>query len=413
MAYEEGDAVPNTHVHHSHVASSDVRVSRAAKITAAVVLVIAAAATAIGMVALWPDYAEVDRLSASVDYMVPGAELERGSVVEVFDNCDDGRNPDTAQCLSAEVRIDSSGELVRVPLQGEYAQSGLRSGDDVELIKYPQGAPGEGESAEYEITWDHTMSGIVRHLPLLVLTAVFAAVVIIVGRLRGALALLALSVSAGVVLGFILPALLSGQPAILVGVVGSSAILFVILYFVHGPTLRTTAALIGTLCGIGIMALISYLAVHVARLSGLGSETSAMLSGMGANLDFRGLLVCAIIISGLGILNDVTITQTSAVWELRAAAPHMSGQDIYQRAMRIGRDHIASTVYTVFFAYVGAALTVLLMLYLYNRPALSLLTGEDLAVEIVSTLCGSIGLVLAVPITTRVAVLLLPPVPRS
>lgn len=405
----EGEDELSFHSHlHTHDSTVNSPSSPIAKLMVAAVLVVAAALTAVGMVTLWPDYSEVADIGQSVDYAVSGAEMERGTIEEVFDRCDTQNAG--SQCLSAEVRIESSGELVSVPLQGEFARSGLRAGDEVELLGYPEGAQSPtGGDGEIEITRAYSMSGIVRHLPLLVLVLAFVAVVVAVGRLRGALALLALGVSAGVVLGFVLPALLTGAPAILVALVGSSAILFATLYFVHGPTLRTTAALIGTLAGVGIMALLSTVVVHVARLSGLSSESTTMLSGVATNIDFRGLLVCAIIIAGLGILNDVTITQTSAVWELRAAAPGMSSREVYRRAMRIGRDHIASTVYTVFFAYVGAALSVLIMLYLYDRPLLSLLTEEELAVEVVSTLCGSIGLVLAVPITTRVATLLLPP----
>jgi len=226
-------------------------------------------------------------------------------------------------------------------------------------------------------------------------------------------ALLALGISAGVLLAFVLPALVAGESGLLVGLVGSSAIMFVILYLVHGPNMRTTAALIGTLCGILIMAAISLVSVFATRLSGIGDEASGTLSAMTTGIDFRGLLTCSIIIAGLGVLNDVTITQSSAVWELRAAAPSLPRREIYRSAMRIGRDHIASTVYTVFFAYVGAALSVLILLYLYDRPVLSLLTREDIAVEIVRTFCGSIGLVLAVPITTWVATLFAMPEDRS
>ncbi|QBE48404.1 YibE/F family protein [Leucobacter triazinivorans] len=251
--------------------------------------------------------------------------------------------------------------------------------------------------------------GVFRGWQLLVLVLVFAAVVVAVGRWRGLLALAALGVAAWVLLAFVLPALVAGGPGLLVGVVGSSAIMFATLYFVHGPNLRTTAALVGTLCGILIMAGISLIAVQATRLSGVGDEASGQLAGLASQIDFRGLLSCAIIIAGLGVLNDVTITQASAVWELRAAAPAMSRREVYARAMRIGRDHIASTVYTVFFAYVGAAMSVLILLYLYDRPMLSLLTHEDIVTEIVRTLCGSVGLVLAVPITTWVAALLLPP----
>ena len=125
-------------------------------------------------------------------------------------------------------------------------------------------------------------------------------------------------------------------------------------------------------------------------------------------LDFTGLLSCAILIAGLGVLNDVTITQASSVWELRAAAPMISRAEIFSRAMRIGRDHIASTVYTVFFAYVGAALSTLMLMYIYNRSVLMTLSVEEFATEIVRTIVGSVGLILAVPITTWVATLFLP-----
>jgi uncharacterized membrane protein len=267
-----------------------------------------------------------------------------------------------------------------------------------------------GTTATYEIARGYDVTGVFRGWQLVLLTLVFAGVVIAVGRWRGLLALVALGVAAGVLLAFVLPALVAGGPGLLIGVVGSSAIMFATLYFVHGPNMRTTAALIGTLCGILIMAGISFVAVQMTRLSGIGDEASGRLAGLAAEIDFRGLLSCAIIIAGLGVLNDVTITQASAVWELRAAAPGMPRREVYARAMRIGRDHIASTVYTVFFAYVGAAMSVLILLLLYNRPMLSLLTHEDIVTEIVRTLCGSVGLVLAVPLTTWVAALFLPPV---
>ncbi len=121
------------------------------------------------------------------------------------------------------------------------------------------------------------------------------------------------------------------------------------------------------------------------------------------NLGFPGLLTCGLIVAGLGVLNDVTITQASAVWELRSAAPDLPRRRIFTSAMRIGRDHIASTIYTLVFAYAGASIIVLLLLDIYNRPALDLISNEAIAEEIVRTLASSIGLVLAVPITTAIA----------
>lgn len=109
------------------------------------------------------------------------------------------------------------------------------------------------------------------------------------------------------------------------------------------------------------------------------------------------------VLAGLGVLNDVTITQVSAVWELRAANPAASWQQLFAGGMRIGRDHVASTIYTIAFAYVGASLPVLLLLELYQVSLMRTLTGGAFAAEIVRTLSGSIGLVLAIPLTTGVA----------
>ena len=116
-----------------------------------------------------------------------------------------------------------------------------------------------------------------------------------------------------------------------------------------------------------------------------------------------------VLIAGLGVLNDVTITQASAVWEL--ADIWEGGLDrrrLFTSAMRIGRDHIASTIYTTAFAAAGAALPVLVLMHLDNQPLRQVLTSEQFAAEIIRTLVGSIGLVLAVPLTTAVAVASMP-----
>jgi len=175
-----------------------------------------------------------------------------------------------------------------------------------------------------------------------------------------------------------------------------------VLYLAHGLSVRTSTALAGTLVGVAIIAVLGVYAVEAARLSGLG-DGGEVLRAQAPDLNFRGLLTCAVIVAGLGILNDVTITQSSAVWELRAAAPEMPRRQLFASGMRIGRDHIASTIYTIVFAYAGTALSVLLLLSLYDRPALDLLTDEAIAEEVLRTLASAIGLVLAVPATTAIA----------
>jgi uncharacterized membrane protein len=315
-----------------------------------------------------------------------------------------------AACAIAQVRIENgvrAGETVRIMLNGPFARAGLHPGDRLELmvIALPThssivqpGGVDPGISA----------FGVVRTVPLAVWAGLFALVVIVVGLLRGLLALVGLVFSGAMIVMFLLPALLHAEPAMAVALVGASAILYVVLYLAHGLSMRTSAALAGTLAGVAITAVLAQLAVGTTRLSGI-DESAGFLAPMVPQVDFQGLLTCAIIIAGLGVLNDVTITQSSAVWELRAVAPELSRRQLFGRAMRIGRDHIASTIYTIVFAYVGASLSVVLLLYVYDQPMMNMLGLEDIATEIVRTLCSGIGLVLAVPLTTAIAVALLPP----
>jgi uncharacterized membrane protein len=186
--------------------------------------------------------------------------------------------------------------------------------------------------------------------------------------------------------------------------------MFVVLYSTHGISLRTSTALAGTLVGIGLTALIGTVAIGGAHLTGIPDETGSTLSSFaGGALDFQGLLSCSMVLAGLGVLNDVTITQASSVWELRAAAPHAGRRQVFAGAMRIGRDHIASTIYTIVFAYAGATLVVLMLLYVYDRPLLDLLSSEPLAEEVARTFTSAIGLILAVPVTTAIAALIAGP----
>lgn len=166
--------------------------------------------------------------------------------------------------------------------------------------------------------------------------------------------------------------------------------------------MRTSTALAGTLFGLLVTAALGVVAIDAARLTGVGDESALNLRLNATGLDFRGLLTCAVIVAGLGVLNDVTITQSSAVWELRSAAPEMSRARILASGMRIGRDHIASTICTIVFAYAGTALASLLLIALYDRPLLDVLSDELISEEIIRTLASAIGVVLAVPVTTAI-----------
>ena len=154
-----------------------------------------------------------------------------------------------------------------------------------------------------------------------------------------------------------------------------------------------------------VTSLVAAWATGAANLTGLNDDADYTLAYASGSISLSGILLCGLIISGLGVLNDVTITQSSAVWEMHELAPESSARRLFAGAMRVGRDHIASTVYTIVFAYAGAALPLLILLSLQDRPFLETISSGELAEEIVRTLVGSIGLVLAIPVTTAIAVL--------
>jgi uncharacterized membrane protein len=245
----------------------------------------------------------------------------------------------------------------------------------------------------------------VRTVPIVLLAVLYAVVVISVARWRGLRAIIGLVGAYLVLVQFILPGLVEGRPPLLLGLVGSVVIMFAVLYFAHGFSARTSTALLGTIFGLGVTAALAAWATDSAFLTGVGSNDAATLINMSGRISISGIIMCGLIISGLGVLNDVTITQSSAVWELYELAPQTSARKLFGSAMRIGRDHIASTVYTIAFAYAGAALPILIIVTLYDRSFMDTITSGELAEEVVRTLVGSIGLVLAIPITTAIAVL--------
>ncbi len=411
---------------HAHSHGGSLRTGPRGRIlrnVVAAVLVLAGLATAAGLALLWPDHGKVASASSKIEFAAKGTTFPTGRIVALSKTCpgyfssgsaSTSAPGDTRACQLAKVTLldgASKGKSVTVPLLWPYSSAGLRVGDRIELVVPPKAADASSSGLDAQTLATEaqgiTVNGVVRDQSLTAWVVLFAVIVIAVGLLRGLMALLALGFSGFVLVGFVLPALVSGQPGLAVAVVGSSTIMFVVLYLAHGPSMRTSVALLGTLFGIVLTAGLAQLSVGTTHLTGVTGDVGGMLAGS-TQIDFRGVLTCAIVIAGLGVLNDVTVTQASAVWELRAASPLLSRRELFTRAMRIGRDHIASTIYTIVFAYAGAAMVTLIVIYLYNRPAVSLLSQEDLAAEVVRTLCSAIGLVLAVPVTTALAALLVP-----
>ncbi|MGW8377802.1 YibE/F family protein [Actinacidiphila sp. SB3-2] len=244
-----------------------------------------------------------------------------------------------------------------------------------------------------------------RDVPLLLLAGIFALAVVVVGRMRGVLALAGLVLSFAVLTLFILPAILQGSNPLLVAVIGGSAIMLATLYLCHGLSARTSVAVLGTLTSLLLIGLLGSLFIDWTQLTGNTDDQTGLVHSLYPGIEVRGLLLAGVLIGSLGVLDDVTVTQTAAVWELKEADPGASWRKVYGAAMRIGRDHIASVVNTLVLAYAGAALPLMLLFTIARSSVSMVATSEVVAEEIVRTLVGSIGLVASVPVTTLLAAL--------
>lgn len=395
---------------HSHAGPADLSAGaragrRRANILLTAVLVPLAVLTVLAMVLMWPDGDRGDVQVSNPYAAAPGVSFDTGTVQRAgTEDCPSSApmveaGGQAEQCLVAHTLPDGGGTAVPVEITPEIAKShGVEAGDRIRYLNLSNVLDARAGAA-------YVFVDFVRTVPVALLAVLYAVVVIAVARWRGLRAIIGLVGAYAVLAMFVLPALLEGQPALPVAVAGSVAIMFGVLYFAHGFSARTSTALLGTLFGLGITALLAAWSTGSAYLTGAGDENTYQLINASDRLSISGMITCGLVISGLGVLNDVTITQSSAVWELHELAPNTSARSLFASAMRIGRDHIASTVYTIAFAYAGAALPVLILVLLYDRPLLDALTTGQLAEEVIRTLAGSIGLVLAVPVTTAVAVL--------
>lgn len=280
---------------------------------------------------------------------------------------------------------------------------------EIAILEFPNqpGQPSltEGESVFLSATElddgtvDYQYADKDRRWLLVVLGLVFAAAVVALGRMRGVAALAGLVLSVGLLLWFILPAIVQGEDAMLVALVGGGGIALISLYLAHGYNPLTHVAALGAFSALVLTTGLSWLVVAVAGFSGVASEEAFFLLTI-PNLDLSGLLLAGIVLGAIGALDDVTVTQASAVWEVHSANPSMPSNDLYAAGLRVGRDHIVSTVNTLLLAYAGAALPLLILFTLAGQSLGFVASSEVVAVEIVRTLVGSIGLVAAVPMTT-------------
>ncbi|MFQ6393467.1 YibE/F family protein [Nocardia sp. KC 131] len=401
--------------HHHHDHSEPLAIGATAARVVIGLLSVIGVLVVIGAIVLWPSAQHVD-IPLPMQSAGGGAvETEAGTVVmqdvgacgsssigKVFVDKPEAPRNAAYICQRSLITIDSG------PHQGNHTlfeiapgpgQPDLRAGDHIRLVRQtdPNGTP------------LYSFEDYSRGLPLTLIVLAFVVVVVVVARWRGLRALLGLGFAFAVLVMFLLPAMLDGKPAIPVALVSGALILYAVLYLAHGVNLRTSSALLGTLTSMVLAAVLSWVAIETTHLTGLSEEQNTNVATYIQHVSITGLLLAGFIIGSLGVLNDVTITQASAAFELAALDESASRREVFTAAMRVGRDHIASTVYTLVLAYAGGALPLLLLFSVAGRSIRDVLTGDAVAIEIARSAVGGIALALSVPLTTAIAVILARP----
>lgn len=328
--------------------------------------------------------------------------LEKARVISVIDR-GEHQIPGTevtseSQFLSAEVLTGAQkGEVVS--FTNDFVQ--LQEGDQFYLRHLV--SPTDG-------TEFYSVADPYRLHVLIILTVVFVGLVFLFGGIQGIRGLLSLVGSLLLIFYVLLPGISSGLSPVFVAIGVASLIIIVGSYITHGFTRTTTAAVLGMIGTVVVTGLAAWFVVDVAALTGYGSDESVYLRFQSdGTIDLIGVLLGGILIGLLGVLYDSAIGQAVAVEELLRIGGNVSKREVYMRALRIGREHIGALVNTLAIAYVGASLPLFLLLQYSSASAGYIINGEVFATEIVRILIGSIGLVLAVPVTTLIAVYLIRP----
>ncbi|MEW2359131.1 YibE/F family protein, partial [Spirillospora sp. NPDC029432] len=407
---EERREMGGNHAHGTHGHGGGVpKAPRPVRIAVLAVIVPVAVATLAAVLLMWPDEPKAPPAAGSaltkVSGTIVGVDLKpcpkQVQAAPPGEPATDAPPTDPRRCGTARVQLTSGGDAGRVvstELPSGPGTAVFTAGEKVVLLHAPDsgGVPG---ASPYQLS-DHDRSS-----PLWLIGAAFALAVVAFGRLRGLTALLGLAVTFVLLLKFLIPAILAGSPPLPAAVVCAAAIMLTVLYLTHGFTMATSIAVIGTIASLTLTGVLATVAIDLAHLSGITDESSLNLD-ISHSVNSQGLLLASIIIGALGVLDDVTVTQSATVTELARANPAYRFAQLYKAGARIGRAHIASVINTVILAYAGASLPLLLLLSIGRQPLGEVLTGPALATEIVRSAAGTIGLIAAVPITTALAALL-------
>lgn len=321
---------------------------------------------------------------------------DEGIIREVVESWFDDQSRELYQKMKVElVSGGDAGKLVTVQTYSSVDQVHQYAVGDKVVVHAAMTSDGK---TTYYVT------DMVRRSALWWLFGLFVLMALAVGSYYGLASILGMVFSFVVIFKLVLPALLAGKDPVITAVMGSFMIVPVTFYLSHGFGKKTHVAIAATIVVLIIVGLLGQLFIQAAYLTGLASEESGYLLVMfGNSLNLRGLLLAGMIIGSMGILDDITVAQASVVQELREANKKLSFTHLYERALRVGRDHVASLVNTLVLVYAGASLPLMLLFLDSQQTVAQVVNFEIVAEEVVRTLVSSIGLILAVPVTTLLA----------
>jgi uncharacterized membrane protein len=345
--------------------------------------------TVVGLVALWPGGGRGGEQRAFGGPTL-GAKVTAASTVRC-------PGPTAQRCRQLVVRVNN-GDRATLDLGPVAVTPSLTVGDRVRVQRSDAGAPQR-----------YAFTDVDRRVPMLWLAVALAVLAAIVARWRGLLALVGVVLSVGLVVGFLVPAILAGSDPVLVSLVAALAVMFVTVLLTYGPGAQSLAAALGIGLSLLLAALVGHVLVGAAHLDGRTGELP--VSALGVSL--QGVVLAGMVVGALGVLTDMAVSQASAVTALRSADPDLGPRGLYRGAFAVGRDHLAATIHTLVLAYVGAALPLILVLRDAHVGFTDAVNGQVVAEPVVATLVGAIALVAAVPLTTALAAMLVARVPPT
>lgn len=349
------------------------------------------AVTLAGLVVLWPSASDLPSTEAPEDLIaatiVAVDEQQRDDAEEAFPG---------ASGAFAVVSL----EVLDGPDEGRIIDL------DVNLDGYPPFSPGDRVALARSVVQDEVSYFITdfQRLPTLyLLVGLFVLVVLAVGRWHGLRSLLGLGISLFIIVRFVVPAILLGTSPPLVALVGALSVMIVTLYLAHGVNAMTTSAIIGTTAALVLTIALGSYFISAGSITGFASDDASLARFAVDGLDLRGLVLAGLIIAALGVLDDVTVAQASTVFAIHETDRTLPFPALFARAMKVGRDHIASVVNTLFLAYAGASLALLVLFSTSGLRTTEIINSEVFAEEVIKIVVGSIGLIAAVPFVTALA----------